>query len=276
MTGAPLVTGRRAELPTRAGAAARVLMLIDDPNTGTADLAGAIGSDPAFTTRVIALANSAYYGLSGRVGTLQYAISVLGFQTVRAVAVSLAAGLDGPNGVPDGFWEQAAYAATAAALVAPALEASAPDAFCVGLLHTLGGALLHQREPLPHLCLPFRANVDELNQHEQDLYGTTHAEAGAAMLASWRFPDRLCHLVAAHHEVPLPDAPPLTRALGAARVLTDLALRERPAGQQSDTAHAEHTLRRLSEGKLTAADIAPLLSQVRDRSQALLDGLRPR
>jgi HD-like signal output (HDOD) protein len=262
---------RNPELPSRAGAATRVLLLIDDPHTTVADLAGAIGADPAFTARVIALANSAYYGLSGRVGTLHYAISVLGFQTVRALAVSLAAGLDGPNGAPDGFWEQAALAATAASVIAPLLGGSAPDAFCVGLLHTLGSALLHQRETLPQLCLPFPASVDELNQREVELYGRAHAEEGAAMLASWRFPDRLCALVATHHEVPLPDAPPLTRALGAARVLTDLSLREDP-----DTAHAEHALRRLSEGKLTATDIAPLLGQVQDRARALLDGLRPR
>jgi HD-like signal output (HDOD) protein len=264
------MAGRRAELPSRAGAATRVLLLIDDPDSRVADLADAIGADPAFTTKVIALANSSYYGLSGRVGTLQYAISVLGFQTIRALAVSLAAGLDTPSSVPTGFWEQAAIAATAAALIAPNLGASAADAFCAGLLHTLGAALLHQREPLPQLCLPMMLGADELNQREAELYGVTHADAGAAMLASWRFPDRLCTLVAAHHEVPLPDAPPLTRALAAARVLTDLALREQP-----DTLHAEHNLRRLSEGKLTAADIGPLIDQVRERSRGLLDGLRP-
>jgi HD-like signal output (HDOD) protein len=255
-------------VPSRAGSAARVLMLIDDPNTGIAELANAVGCDPAFASKAVAMANSAYYGLGGRVGTLPYAIAVLGFQTVRALAVSIAAGLDGPNGVPDGFWEQAATAATAANLVAPSVGANAPDAFCAGLLHTLGAAVLHQQHPLPALCLPYAADADDFGRREQEIYGIGHAEAGAQLLASWHFPQRLYSLIATHHDVPLPDADPLTRSLHAARTLTDLVL-----GEDPDTYRAESTLRRLSDGKLTSAHIAPLVAQIQTKSAELLDGL---
>ncbi len=268
MTATPFVVGRRA-VPARAGAATRVFLLVDDPDARVADLVQAIGSDPAFTSRVLALANSAYYGLSGRVGTLPYAVSVLGFQTIRALAVSIAAGLDRPGAVPPGFWEQAATAATAATVVAPVFGADAHDAFCLGLLHTLGAALLHQQHPLPRLCLPLPEDPDELHRHERELYGVGHAEAGAAVLASWSFPARLCELIRCHHEVPLPDAAPLSRTLHAARTLADLALLPDPG-----TGRAHGTLQRLSEGRLTDLEVGPLVVRVRDRSAALLDGLR--
>ncbi len=95
-------------MPARAGAAARVLAITDDPEASIGDLVNAVGADPALAAKILTLANSAYYGLSRRVGTLQYAISVIGFQTVRALAVPVCAGLDGPNAVPAGFWEGAA------------------------------------------------------------------------------------------------------------------------------------------------------------------------
>lgn len=214
------------------------------------------------------MANSAYFGLSGRVGTLEYAISVLGFQMIRTLAVSICAGLDKPGGVPDGFWLQAATTATAASILAPTLGAKTGDAFTVGLLHTLGSALLHQQRPLPALCLPHPADAVELNHNEFELYGIGHAQAGAQALAAWTFPRGICSLVARHHEAPDANGDPLADCLHAARTLTDLVLAPDP-----DLSSASRHLLTLSEGRLTARDIAALVSRTIDKSAALLEGL---
>ncbi len=89
------------------------------------------------------------------------------------------------------------------------------------------------------------------------------------MLASWRFPEHLCYLIASHHDVPLPDAPPLTRALQGARVLTDLTL-----GGSQDRGRSLSTLLRLSEGELTETRVDGLVDKVREQSEALVAGLR--
>jgi HD-like signal output (HDOD) protein len=259
------------QLPPRAGAAARVLQLVDDPDAGAGDVAKAIGTDPTFAARVLALANSAYYGLSGRVGTLSYAVSVVGFQALRSLAVAAAAGLDKPGSAPAGYWQQAATCATGADLLAPMLGANPGDAFSLGLLHTLGSALLHQHHPLPALCLPYPDDLHALAQAELDIYGIGHAEAGARVLAAWRFPERLCTLIESHHEAPLPDASAVERTLHGARALTHLVLSERP-----DPAAAEHALSWMSEGRLDPPSIEPLVAQLRERSAALLEGLLPR
>jgi HD-like signal output (HDOD) protein len=264
------VLARYEDLPSRAGAASRVLILADDVDTNAVDLANVIGTDPAFTARVITLANSAYYGLSGRVGTLHYAISVIGFRTIRSMAVTLAAGLEKPDAVPKGFWEQAATAASAGNMLAPAFGANAGDAFSLGLLHTLGSALLHQCRPLPQLCLPFPTDQHEVDEQELELYGIGHAEAGAQVLAAWRFPSRLCDLIAFHHSVPLPDAAPLERVLHAARALSNIVL-----APESDLEKSTNSLIWLSEGRLGSSDIEPLAAELAEHSQALLNGLRP-
>src|SRR5919197_4470276 len=107
-TSTPLLIRQLERLPTNPTAAVRVLWLADDPNSSSEDLAAAVSTDPALTTRIMHLANSAYYGLSGRVPSGAFAITVLGFSAVRTLAAAAAAGaLDRQGAVPEGFLHHA-------------------------------------------------------------------------------------------------------------------------------------------------------------------------
>jgi HD-like signal output (HDOD) protein len=271
---AGILLARHEQLPPRAAAAAAVLRLVDDPDTSAQDLARAMGTDPVFAARVLRVANSSYYGLSGKVSMLPFAVSVIGFQVVRSLAVVAAAGLDDPAGAPAGFWQAAAFTATGAELVAPLVGAVPGDAFCVGLLHILGGALLHQHQPLPALCLPEpedAADLEALLVAEQAQYGITHDQIGARVLAAWHFPEHLCSLIARHHDLVLPDAEPLERALHSARLLTDHLIKGTPS-----SAAWEAQLAWLTEGRVNSGELPTLLERIVDRGTALQDGLRPR
>jgi HD-like signal output (HDOD) protein len=263
------ITGQEL-LPTQAAAAVNVLRLVEDPDTDIADLAAAIGTDPVLAARVIRLASSSYYGLPGRVSTLPFAVSIIGFQSIRGLAVAAAAGLEGPDAVPEGFWLSAATAAAAADLVAPIVNAHTGDAFCLGLLHTLGTALLHQRHPAAQLCLPVPADDATQCQDEVEIYGIDHAHAAAQVLAEWKFPTHLCELIASHHDPTLPDAPPLGRVLPIARTLTTIALHPNRTTDPSNVpAGSERDLARLTDGRLDAFQINTLLAHVRERADAL-------
>jgi HD-like signal output (HDOD) protein len=261
---------RHEEMPARAGAAARVVALADDPDTSAQQLAEAIAPDAVFAARLLRVANSSYYGLGGRVSSLTFAVAVVGFQTVRSLAVAAAAGLDSPDAVPAGFWEVAATCATAAELVAPLLGANPGEAFSLGLLHVLGSALLHQQSPLPMLCLPEPESPSELVHLEQQLYGIDHQEAGARVLTAWRLPEALCQLIARHHEPLLPDAPPLERSLHTARALADRIL----CAGETDLA-TDHVIAWISDGRLTSSDLGPLLVRLQEKADSLVRGLRP-
>ena len=260
---------RHERVPARSGAAAQVLRLVDDPAASAHDLARALGTDPVLAARVLRVANSSYYGLSGRISTLPFAVSVVGFQAVRSLAVVVAAGLDDADGVPAGFWRGAALTATAAELVAPLLQAEAGDAFSLGLLHTLGAALLHQEAPLPALCLP-EGDDEHLLQVERDTYGISHDELGSRVLRAWHVPERLCDLVATHHQVPGPDAEPLVRTLQVARRLADHLLRA------ADGPVPGPDLAWLTQGRVGGMQTADLLTCTADRAERLLEGLRDR
>ena len=85
------------QLPVQPGAAMRLLWMLEDPRTSAADLGRLIESDPALSTQVIRLSNTAFYGLSGKVSSAWRAVTVLGLATVRAIATTAAFDLFSEN-----------------------------------------------------------------------------------------------------------------------------------------------------------------------------------
>lgn len=254
------------QLPASRAAALRVVQLVDDPDTGAADVARAANADPALTARLLQIGNSAYYGLSGRVGTTAFAVTVVGFQTVRSLAAISAAGLTGPDEVPAGFWQRAAAAASAASLVARRVGAGAPDAFCAGLLSDLGCALLHRHDRDVHQGLVLQAQAigtpDALLALESRTYGATHATLCADVLQAWHFPDELCQAIRAHHAPTSPADAPLLRALQAGLALVaHVEGTAEPRDPQLEAA--------LRAGMVRPAEVPELVAQVREAAEQL-------
>jgi HD-like signal output (HDOD) protein len=204
------------KVPPSRGAALKVVQMVDDASVGSAEVAATVGSDPALTARILQVANSAYYGLSGRVRTTSFAVTVVGFQTVRSLAALAAAGVQRGDELPKGFWRLSAAAATGAGLLAQRVGASPADAFCAGMLHDLGTVLLWRRDPELHDALVRRASAEQpLTSLEQRAYGGTHATLCGDVLSAWCVPEDLCTAISRHHDQPSPTAMPLRRALQA-------------------------------------------------------------
>jgi HD-like signal output (HDOD) protein len=232
--GAPVATGpatraveemlaRLDSLPSNEPTLARVLQLVNDDNCSARTLGETVAMDPVLTIRLLRLANSAYYGLSGRIATAPRAVTVVGFTTVAAIAVAAAAGMDAPSAVPEGYWRRAACTAVAASLIARVVGAEQPEAFCAGLLADFGGALLHQADPAAHteaVELAITGPTD-LVEAERTRFGWAHDELAAHVLSLWKFPASLCAAVGAHHRAVPPTAEPLIRAVRAALVVVD-------------------------------------------------------
>ena len=194
-----------AHLPAQPVAALRVLELVEHPNASAAELARLIEMDPSLSARVIRLANAPYYGLARRVSSASRAVVLLGFSTVRALAVSAACSLIIENGRqgPAGYWAHSIATASAASLVARHAGSAPSDAFSAGLLHDVGTALLYRYDPEAHAAMLTRVRAGtDLAKAERETFGRTHQEAGAEVLDVWRFPDDFVHAVADHHSPP--------------------------------------------------------------------------
>jgi HD-like signal output (HDOD) protein len=255
------------QLPPARAAALRVVQMIDDPSSSASGVAAAASIDPALTARMLRMANSAYYGLSGRVASASFAVTVIGFQTVRSLAAMSAAGFLADDELPPGFWTRGATAAAGTALVARRVGAEVPAAFCVGILHDLGTALLWRHDRERHADLLSRVTaaqpVDLLEQQE---YGATHAGLCADVLSAWHFPDELCVAIGRHHDAPSAGAGPLRRALQAGIALAALS-------DGSSEPHDPLVAGSLEAAAVGRADRPALVAQVRREGAELAGAL---
>ncbi|MCU1484867.1 MAG: hypothetical protein JWN67_1613 [Actinomycetia bacterium] len=258
-------------LPAQQAVAVRVLQVSGDPRSSASDLAGAVMADPAITTQVIRLANSAYYGLSGRVGTLPFAVTVVGFLSIRSVVAAFAAGALGADvPIPDGFWERAAASASSSALIAPRVGAQRADAFSMGLLHELGDFLLYRASSEAH------AEVHESAEHwdcrrrcriERALFGLDHGQALARCLEAWLFPEEFVEALDTHGETTR-VGPALCRALTGGQALGALALR--PDEERRSSADLLGTLTsRLEVGGIELSTAWQLSRQARQDAETI-------
>jgi putative nucleotidyltransferase with HDIG domain len=209
------------QLPVQPGAAMRLLWMLEDPRTSAADLGRLIESDPALSTQVIRLANTAFYGLSGKVSSAWRAVTVLGLATVRAIATTAAFDLFSEKGrsVPDDFWPHSVTTAAAAAAIARRVGIQPNDAFSSGLLHDLGTALVFRRAPRRYDAVleMIEANPEIARLEAERLeFGMTHAEVGAAALGVMRFPAEMVEAIGSHHTPPAQVTSHLGRVLVAA------------------------------------------------------------
>ena len=58
------------ELPTLPAVLPKILSLIESNRSSASDIADAISSDPAMTSKILKVANSAYYGFSQKVASI--------------------------------------------------------------------------------------------------------------------------------------------------------------------------------------------------------------
>jgi HD-like signal output (HDOD) protein len=195
------------DLPTLPTVVAKIVELVDNPRTNASTLARLISTDPALTARMLKLANSAYYGFPRRIGTINLAIVVLGFDTVRDMAVSaslverFSLEYDGHDLLAE-FWEHSIGTAIAARMITRlGNHRTVGEAFVAGLLHDIGRLVIARylpdefqeiQEKLSHQKLP-------LWTIEMDVLGMSHAEIGGSLTKKWNIPEPITDAINYHH-----------------------------------------------------------------------------
>ncbi|MBN2308068.1 MAG: HDOD domain-containing protein [Candidatus Hydrogenedentes bacterium] len=191
-----------------------VVRIVNDPDSSLADLRRAVEHDPSLTTNILRLANSAYFGRAGEIGTLQDAVVRLGMRRILHLVIGSAVaplaqppirGYDMPAG---SLLRHSVATAVASEELAHRLNREPPDqCFTAGLLHDLGKILLGtylEIDAAPIRALAYEQGVS-FQDAEQRVLGLNHAEVGALLLEQWNLPAPIVGAVRWHHE---PDAAP--------------------------------------------------------------------
>ena len=182
----------QAPLPAVAG---RIMDLGGDQRFSAHELASVIASDQALTTRLLRLANSAYYGAPRRIGTVRDAVVLLGFRAVQQVALAscmMQARRPAPHLDYEQYWQFSITTALLAEVLARTEGVHAELAFTAGVIHNVGLLALDQHRPEVLREALARAKSDQvtLHQAERAVMGYTDADLGAALVSTGTSPRR--------------------------------------------------------------------------------------
>jgi HD-like signal output (HDOD) protein len=126
------------DLPTLPGVLQEVAVLVQDPNTSTDQISKAISKDQVLSAKVLKMVNSPIYGFPGRIGSIQHALVLLGFNVIKGIIISTSV-FDVMNENMKGLWEHSLGCALASSAIARAIGCKDPEEYAVaGLLHDIG------------------------------------------------------------------------------------------------------------------------------------------
>jgi len=188
---------RLESIPSPSFSLDRILELASDCESDIDRLAEAIEADPAVTVRVLRLANSAYFGVSGDVDGVARAIVVVGYKNVLSLAAcaALAPAFQGDDPIVDrpALWLHSCAAAEAARIVAAHTEREPSIAHVAGLLHDFGLVVLSEvlRSQYAPVWAEARAGEHALSDLERNAFGLDHDAAAGVLFERWRLPARL-------------------------------------------------------------------------------------
>jgi len=204
------------QIPTMPTIAAKVMQIVNDPHSSAEDVAKFISRDVALTSKVLRLANSAFYGIPRTISSVNSAIVILGFNTIRSLVLSasvLKVFPQKPGLVRfdrKAFWKHSFMVGIASRMLAQIYRrkklVDMETAFSAGLLHDIGKIILEQFSNEDYLPVLNAAKEKRLPlvTVEKTILGMSHADVSGMLVDKWQMPNELKGPIVFHHS-PLED-----------------------------------------------------------------------
>ncbi len=192
-------------LPSRVN---RIIELIEDPNSTIDDLEKEILMDQSLTSKILKLANSAYYGYPRKINTVSQATILLGFQTIKSIVLAstvskmMAHELKGYALGENDLWTQSQTCAIISRNIAKEIKISNPEtAYIGGLLRDIGKTILSYYVEREYNAIVNKVEFGNISflEAEEEILGFNHAQVGEKIAEKWNFPEDLVEAIGLHH-----------------------------------------------------------------------------
>ena len=210
----------------------QILELTRNMDCSPKDLIQVIDKDPVLTVKILKVVNSAYYGLAKASTTVNHAVVFLGFNTIKHLALGIAAIGMLPKSNSAGFDAQQyllhslTTAGIARQLAVRLGDVDPVDCFIAGLLHDFGKVVLAQFMPDE-----FRLALELSQEYSLSLHlalrkiiGVDHATVGSVLVEKWHFSTDLVDTIRHQHGPELPDTSMIACVFAANQVSKKLGL----------------------------------------------------
>lgn len=184
------------KVPTLPAVLSKIINVLEDPKSNVGHVSRLISTDQAMSARILKIVNSAFYGFTRQISTVNQAIVILGFNAVKSLALSATVvqifGSKESDGFDlRGFWEHSIASGVFADAVARKINYPLPEeCFCAAVLHGVGKVVLDQ-----HMHAKFVEAVRLAKQKkvplqlaEQQILKMDHCRVGAMLAEKWKLP----------------------------------------------------------------------------------------
>lgn len=189
------------DLPTLPGVLTEVSALVENPNSSTDQISKAISKDQVLSAKVLKMVNSPIYGFPGRIGSIQHALVLLGFNVIKGIIISTSV-FDVMNENMRGLWEHSLGCALASAAVARAIGCKDPEEYAVaGLLHDIGKVVAAVQLPESREAIAALVQERDISyrEAENEVLGFAHDRINLWLSSYWNLPPNLKEGLSYHH-----------------------------------------------------------------------------
>jgi len=218
----------------------KVMTVAEDEKAGVNDLKAVIEHDPVIVSRVLSMANGAYFWFPRQINSISQAILVLGFNMVKTLAVSTSifTGLSSNNmRFVNALWSHSFIVGMASGLIAKeSMVVDNDSAFITGLLHDIGRVVLFQLYEEEYLKVAGDSR-EGLLLREEKAFGASHPEVGGWLAERINLPESCVRSITYHHnpsECPVDKTDPAMEYLPHVVYLADFIVSDTGDGIDSD------------------------------------------
>lgn len=182
--------------------------VIDDPLKSLTDAGRIIENDPALSMRLLKMVNSAFFGFSGEVTTINRAITLVGIKELQNLVLATVV-IDKFSSMPGGLLSMHDFWASSllCALFSKELcryknnTCDLDVMFVCGLLHDIGQLVFYRKIPVLAREVGLLVETTDINeiQAEIKIIGFDHYQTGAELARLWKLPDIIITSMAEHN-----------------------------------------------------------------------------
>ncbi len=200
---------KTVDIPSLPPVAMKVMELVKDDYASLKSLEEIITRDQGFTTRLLRIANSPYYGQDRKIENISQAIMLIGFDTLRSLilATSLRDLHRKYGPFEQKLWEHALGVGLCASLIAMITHlANSDEALVCGIIHDVGKTVINNAMPEMYIKVYEKIYREKKLSIlvEDEILGFNHTIIGNLISKKWKLPDKYEIVITYHHETAYP------------------------------------------------------------------------
>ncbi len=257
-------------LPTVPGVFKRLSGVIENPRITIVEISAFISNDPALTTKVLKMVNSAIYGFPGRIASVSHATMLLGLNVIKGLLLGVSV-FELMQKTMSGLYEHSLACAIASRVIAQKKGLKEPEEVSIaGLLHDIGKVILILEFSKEYEAAMNEAQVKKTSifEAEKNQFNATHADVGSWLAEKWRFPRSLIEVIEFHHRPALAKNAPMEAAIVH---FADLLVRARGFGFAGDNFVPEVNTAAFEILNLSETDIRDVLRELEENVESAGD-----